>query len=150
MLGFTCPHTSLRRNECVLEVLGRNHTTLPMDQPFVYEGLVGSGGREAGFFFVLRLLACPSVEWTTPSVSDGDHSTIRGAYASYYAPHARLPQELRENFRRDLFVTARHVQDTTGLPFITRDVNTWHRHFTLSLSRSCDASIIPFIVLLMS
>ena len=44
---------------CVQEVSARNYSAVPVDQQYLYDGPVGSGGREAGFFIRSGLSGTP-------------------------------------------------------------------------------------------
>ena len=84
-MGFTCSRASLRRDESALSAstkfLQKITPALPVDQPCVYEGRVGSGRREAGFLVRLGFIGVPISEADDSIDVSGDHSTTRGASA---------------------------------------------------------------------
>ena len=152
--GFRVFSDSLLENHvgvvCIQEVFAGDFPTLPSDQPYTYDGPIGSGGREAAF--LVRAGVCGS-----PVLGVADSTSVRWrvfnnawCICSYYAPHAGLPQETRVSFWRDFVAVAQRVQNAVSVPMIiARDANVWHPHFNLSRSRSCDVPIIPFLDLLM-
>ena len=136
---------------CVQEVFAGDHPLLPPDQPYVYDGPIASGGREAGFLTRCGVTGAPingiedttNVRWRVFNNS--------WCVCSFYAPHAGMPQELRVEFWRDFVAIARRVFCTVELPMvIAGDANIWHPHFNLGRSRSCDSIVIPFVDLLMA
>ena len=52
---------------CVQEVFAGDHPLLPPDQPYVYDGPIASGGREAGFLTRCGVTGAPinGIEDTT-------------------------------------------------------------------------------------
>ena len=121
-MGFTFSYTSLRRSESASSARffcrRSHHSLLPVDQPYVSECPIGSGGREAGFLIRPGFIGVP-ISGVDDSIGVRWRSFNNSwCVCSNYTPHAGLPQELRVNFWRDFVVTARHVQDTAGLPLI--------------------------------
>ena len=53
---------------CVQEVFAGDHPLLPPDQPYVYDGPIASGGREAGFLTRCGSQARQSMESRTPQM----------------------------------------------------------------------------------
>ena len=85
---------------CIQEVFAGDFR-LPSDQPYTYDGPVGSGGRKAAF--LVRAGVCGS---PVPGVADSTSVRWRvfnnaWCICTYYAPHAGLPQETRVSFWRD-------------------------------------------------
>ena len=62
---------------CVQETQSPPMSSLPMDQPFRYDGPIGSHGREAGFLFHSSIVA-------TPIPGTPDSQSLR------WAPHLRI------------------------------------------------------------
>ena len=84
---------------CVQEVHAGDFPSLPPNQPFVYDGPVGSRGREAGFL-VRSGVTC----MTLPGVEDVLSMRWRVVedavcICSFYAPHAGLPESDRVEAR---------------------------------------------------
>ena len=64
---------------CIQEVFAGDFPTLPSDQPYTCDGPIGSGGREAAFWFVQASVVLLSREWRIQPVSGGGCSTMLGA-----------------------------------------------------------------------
>ena len=137
---------------CALqEVHAGDFPSLPPNQPFVYDGLVGSCGREAGFLVRsgVTCLTLPGVE----DVLSMRWRVVENAVCicSFHAPHAGLPEGDRVAFWQDLLQVARHVRATSDLPMILAgDANVWHPHFELGRHRAVDGLIVPLVDQLLS
>ena len=125
--------------------------SLPPNQPFVYDGPVGSYKREAGLLVRsgVTCLTLPGVK----NVLSMRWRVVENAVCicSFYAPHAGLPEGDRVAIWQDLLQVARHVRATSDLPMIlVGDANVWHPHFKLGRHRAVDGLIVPLVDQLLS
>ena len=119
---------------CVQETQSPLMSSLPVDQPFRYDGPVGSHGREAGFFFHSSIVASPVPG--TPDSQSLRWRLISGSpcVCSFYAPHAGIPSDTLIQFWRTL---AASVHRVSQLHFGTTLLLAWGlQHLVLLFSSS--------------
>ena len=94
-------------------------STLRVEQPFRYDGLVGRNGREAGFLLQSSTVASPfpgtldlqSLRWRLVSGSL--------CVCSFYAPHAGIATDTRIQFWRTLSASVHRVSQLhSGIPLL--------------------------------
>ena len=94
---------------CVQETQSPPMSSLPVDQPFRYDGPIGSHGREAGFLLHSSIVATPIPG--TPDSQSLRWRLISGSLCvcSFYAPHAGIPSDTRIQFWRALAASVHRV-----------------------------------------
>ena len=136
---------------CIQETNAGAFPTLPIDQPYQYDGPSESYGREAGFLIRSGVCCTP-----VPGIQDSVSMRWRifggvVCVCSYYAPHVGIPEADRVSFWQNLIEATRHVRSTVDHPLIVAgDANVWHPAFSLGRSRSQDNLITPLVDLLVS
>ena len=123
---------------CIQEVQAGEFPSLPVDQPFHYDGPEGTFGREAAFLVRDGVRSVP--------VSGVDDTTsvrwrvFGGSWCicSFYAPHAGGPIDARISFWRDFVHSATRIHRSVGLPMI------------IAGDAHCDSLVFPFVDLLIS
>ena len=132
---------------CVQETQSPPMSSLPMDQPFRYDGPIGSHGREAGFLFHSSIVATPIPG--TPDSQSLRWRLISGSLCvcSFYAPHAGIPSDTRIQFWRTLAASVHRVSQLhSGIPLLLAgDSNIWFPFFQLGRSRQADAPLLPIV-----
>ena len=122
-------------------------SSLFVDQPFRYDGPVGSHGREAGFLFHSSIVASPIPG--TPDSQSLRWRLISGSLCvcSFYAPHAGIPSDTRIQFWRTLAASVHRVSQLhSGTPLLLAgDSNIWFPFFQLGRSRQADAPLLPIV-----
>ena len=111
---------------CVQETQSPPMSSLPVDQPFRYDGPVGSHGREAGFLLRSSIVATP-IPWTPDSQSDSLRHCIQ------------FWRTLAASVHRDS-----HLHSITSL-LLAGDSNIWFPFFQLGRSRQADAPLLPIV-----
>ena len=132
---------------CVQETQAPDMGSLPTDQPFRYDGPLGSYGREAGFLFHV------SIESTSIAGIQDSQSLrwrlVAGAVCvcSFYAPHVGIAVDVRVAFWRALAVSVQRVsQCHSRCPLLLAgDSNIWFPAFQLGRSRCADMALLPIV-----
>ena len=111
-------------------------SSLPLDQPFRYDGPIGSHGREAGFLFHSSIEATPIPG--TPDSQSLRWRLISGSFCvcSFCAPHG-FPPTLTSSSGARL-----QPQSTFGFPFFSSVVHDRLMHLFCPDRRSC--GLIPW------
>ena len=132
---------------CVQETQSLPMSSLPVDQPFRYDGPVGSHGREAGFLFHSSIVATPIPG--TPDSQSLRWRFISGSLCvcSFYAPHAGIPSDTRIQFWRTLAASVHCVSQlhSGASLLLAGDSNIWFPFFQLGRSRQADAPLLPIV-----
>ena len=131
---------------CVQETQSSLMSSLPVDQPFRCDGLVGSCGREAGFLLHSSIVSpIPG----TPDSQSLRWRLISGSLCvcSFYAPHVGNASDTRIQFWRTLAASVHRVSQLhTGIPLLlARNSNIWFPFFQLGRSRQADAPLLPIV-----
>ena len=130
-VSFVCGLQILRVQETQSPLTG----TLPVDQPFRYDGPVGSCGREAGLLLHSSIVASPTPG--TPDLQSLRWRLISDSLCvcSFYAPHAGTATDKRIQFWRTLAASVHRVSQLhSGVPLLLAvDPSIWFSFFQIGL-----------------
>ena len=117
---------------CVQETQSPHMSSLPVDQPFRYDGPVGSHGREAGFLFHSSIMATPIPG--TPDSQSLRWRLISGSLCvcSFYAPHVGILSDTRIRIWRTLAASVHRVSQlhSGASLLLAGDSNIWCPFFS--------------------
>ena len=110
---------------CVQETQPPLMRSLPVDQPFRYDGPIGSHGREAEFLMLHTSIVASPVPGT-PDSQSLRWRLVSGSLCacSFYAPHVGIASDTRIQFWRTLAASVHRVSKLhTAIPLLLTEVS---------------------------